>query len=61
VRWAMGTDKMVKFRYMELKEKIKQLWMDLMILSPHLTKEEVESVQQALDQCSQALKGERQS
>jgi len=61
VRWAMGTDKMIKFRYMELKEKIKQLWMDLMILSPHLTKEEVESVQQALDQCSQALKGERQS
>jgi len=57
----MGTDKMIKFRYMELKEKIKQLWMDLMILSPHLTKEEVESVQQALDQCSQALKGERQS
>ena len=57
----MGTDKIIKFRYMELKEQIKQLWMDLMIVSPHLADEEKKSIEQALEQCRQALMGERQA
>lgn len=56
----METGEVIKFRYVEMKEHIKQLWIELMILSPHLTDEEKKSVTQALEQCRQALMGERQ-
>lgn len=57
----MGVEKVIKFRYHELKDSITQLWMDLMLLSPHLTQEERDAVLEALAQCEKAVKGEPQS
>jgi hypothetical protein len=53
----MDQQRVLKARVDEVKEGIKEVWLDLLTLAPHLSPEDRESITQALEQCKKVLQG----